>query len=257
MIKRSRLERIAFVLFAICIFIGKSVIYAEDSDYYNTHSKGWHWYEEPESDQDSNDENEDPVKQMNAVKATINRALDKAIINPTEDNITNYITLQNKLSNQSNKFSNVWKMVLLNHPELDYSIDHPTNNTAKQIENDQVNAQEEKAIRNLAKQSGLFFFYRSTCPYCQKFSPIVKEFSERYNISVIPVTTDGISLPEFPNSYIDQGQSAKFNVTVEPALFAVDPYTHKAYPVSYGLISEEDLKKRILDIANNFSGGGE
>ena len=102
--------------------------------------------------------------------------------------------------------------------------------------------QEDKAIALLAKHSGLFFFYRSSCPYCQRFAPIVKDFSERYDITVVPITTDGIALPAFPHSHIDQGQSARFKVTVEPALFTVDPYSGEIIPVGYGLMSEDELR---------------
>ena len=73
-------------------------------------------------------------------------------------------------------------------------------------------------------------------------------------MAIIPITIDGIALPEFPNSRVNQGQAAKFKVTVEPSLFAVNPYTQKAYPVSQGLISESDLRARILDITQNFKG---
>ena len=55
---------------------------------------------------------------------------------------------------------------------------------------------------------------------------------------------------DFCRKYPIQGQTETFHVTVEPSLFAVNPYTKKAYPVSYGFISESDLKKRILDISN-------
>ena len=110
-------------------------------------------------------------------------------------------------------------------------------------------ADEDQAIALLAQHSGLFFFYRSTCPYCQRFAPIVKDFSARYGIAVLPITTDGISLSDFPNSQVDAGQAAKFRVDVEPALFTVDPYRQKIIPVGYGLMSEDALRTRILAIA--------
>lgn len=223
-------------------------LYADD--FYRRHTTGWHWYDDPVEEENEENITSDPSEQMNTVRAIIKRALDKAVIQPTHENVKDYISLQNQLMANSGKFSQTWKEILLDQPELDYSLVHPTNNMARQIESDQENLKEEVAIRALAKQSGLFFFYHSTCPYCQKFSPILKNFAERYNITVIPITTDGISLPEFPNSFIDKGQKETFHVTVEPSLFAVNPYTKQAYPVSYGLMSETDLKKRILMIAN-------
>lgn len=231
--------------------------YASDNEYYSDHAKGWHWYDDPKNEKESDEvEAQDPVVQMDAVRATIKRALDQAVLNPTKENVKNYKEVQDQMSQQADKFSTRWKEVLLENPELDYSLIHPTNNAGRMIESDQNHAKEDEAIKQLASKSGLFFFYHSTCPYCKSFAPIVKQFAETYGIKVIPITTDGISLPEFPNSYINQGQAQRFGVRVEPALFAVNPYTEKAFPITYGLISLADLKTKVLEIATNFREAG-
>ena len=191
---------------------------------------------------------------MNALQMSVKRSLDTAILNPTPENMKNYIAQQNEVTQRSARFSKLWQEALLQDPQLDFSLQHPTNNIARQVEVDQQSTQEEQAIKKLAQESGLFFFYRSTCPYCRAFAPILKRFADRYGITVMPITTDGITLPEFPQSYTDQGQAATFQVKVEPSLFIVNPYTKKAIPVGYGLMSEVDLKKRILDIARSNSG---
>jgi len=230
--------------------------FASESGYFSDHAKGWHWYDDPKQDQTEEEDElkHDPVLQMGAIRATVDKALNEAVLTPTKDNVSHYISLQNQLTHHAEKFEKYWKAALLEHPELDYSLKHPTNNIAKQVESDQENLHENAVIHELAKKSGLFFFYRSSCPYCVRFAPIVKDFAETYGITVIPITTDGISLPEFPNSYPNQGQAEKFHVTVEPALYAVNPYTHQAFPIAYGLTSEADLKKRVLDIATHFGG---
>ena len=131
-------------------------------------------------------------------------------------------------------------------------VEHPTNAVAKQIYLDTHNEKETAVISQFFKTRGLFFFYSSTCPYCQKFAPIVKSFAARHGILVIPITTDGIPLPDFPNSRTDIGQARKFKIRITPALFAVNPYNNKALPIAYGFISESDLRQRILDIATDF-----
>src|SRR5579885_831661 len=231
-------------------------VFAYEAGYFSEHAKGWHWYDDPKQDQSEEEDPlaNDPVLQMNAIRATVDRALNEAVLNPTEETVSNYINLQNQVNHHAEKFEKYWKAALLAEPKLDYSLKHPTNNIAKQVEYNQQSLDENAVIRELAKKSGLFFFYRSSCPYCVRFAPIVKDFAETYGIPVIPITTDGISLPEFPNSYPDQGQAKKFHVTVEPALFAVNPYTQKAFPIAYGLTSEADLKRRILDISTRFGG---
>ena len=237
-------------------------VYAKfHEQFYEKHAEGWHWYNTEELKEQEKTEkkkaainSQDPTKKMDALRSTVKRALHKAILNPTESNIKNYIFLQNKISNQATLFANVWQKILLENPSLNYSLVHPTNSLAKQVDLDLQRKKEDAAIAKLAKESGLFFFYRSSCLYCRKFAPIIKRFASHHKISVIPITLDGIVLPEFPESKTDKGQAAKFNVTVEPSLFAVNPYNKKAYPVSHGLVSEEFLRKRILDIAQNFIG---
>lgn len=234
----------------VLILLISSNSFAFETGYFNEHAKGWHWYNsQKEQPVDDTDDQNDPVSEMNAVRATVERAKDKMVLQPTKENVKNYIEIQNKVAGNAAELSKTWREVLTENPGLDYSLVHPTNNVAKQVENDLQSQKENAALHQLAKSSGLFFFYRSTCPYCVKFAPIVKDFADTYGIHIIPITTDGISLPEFPHSYPDQGQAAKFQVKVEPALFIVNPYTHKAIPLSYGLTSEAELKQKILSIA--------
>jgi conjugal transfer pilus assembly protein TraF len=220
--------------------------------YYDQHAIGWHWYDDPKLNEKTHDDHaaSDPVAQIKAIKQALEIALDKALLNPTPPLIKRYISLQNQWSERASLFSRVWQWVLLQHPELDYSITHPTNQVGRSVYLDTLTQAQETAIKALAKQNGLFFFYKSSCTYCQRFAPIVKNFSDRTGMPVIAITTDGIALPEFPQSHLDRGQAQHFQVKVEPALFTVNPYSHRAMPVAYGLISESDLRQRILDIAN-------
>jgi conjugal transfer pilus assembly protein TraF len=249
-------------LFLFTALLYGSLAYAGENYYYQ-HSTGWHWYNEKviaesikkaqkQEKEPQQQSSVDPTKEMSAVRIIVERALNKAILNPTVENVQSYLILQNKVSNQSTKFANVWQKALLEHPELNYSLGHPTNAAAKQIYLDSHNDRETQVITEFFKNRGLFFFYKTSCPYCQKFAPIVKNFASRHGISIIPITIDGRSLPEFPNSKSDIGQAAKFNINITPALFAVNPYNDKALPVAYGFISESDLRQRILDIATDF-----
>jgi conjugal transfer pilus assembly protein TraF len=238
----------------IFIYIMTSLTYA-NYHYYDSEPRGWHWYDNPTPTYDDEDEETpDPLDAMNAENKAILRALYTARKYPTKENVKNYIAMQHAVMGEARKFSHVWEAVLIENPELNYAIKHPTNNYARMIEEDELRKKEEAAIQQLAKVSGLFFFYRSTCPYCRAFAPTLKQFAEQYGIKVVPITTDGISLPQFPDSRLNQGQAEAFGVKAEPALFAVNPYTQKAFPITYGLISFADLKRRILDIATQFDG---
>lgn len=140
------------ILLLFCFMVSVP-LFADEAPYYQQHATGWHWYNDPVNVEDSENENilSDPTEQMNAVQATIKRALNKAVIEPTHDNVKEYLNLQNQLMSQSGKFSNTWKEILLENPSLDYSLIHPTNNIARQVESDQENLKEEAAIRTLAE----------------------------------------------------------------------------------------------------------
>ncbi len=222
-------------------------------DFYSDHAKGWHWYDDPVPVLPKKDEKL-PKKQKDAneiisdAQEKIKTALNNAIVNPSVENVRNYISLQNEMGDRAQKFSSAWRETLLQYPELDYSIDHPTSSVGIQTYNAQESNAKDAAIQQFAKQTGLFFFYKSTCPYCHRFAPILKSFAERNGVTVIAITMDGVSIPEFPDSKIDNGQAAQFHVTVTPSLFAVNPYTKKAYPVAYGLVSETDIRDAIYRI---------
>lgn len=258
MTKKSLHNAFGFATLAAFIFSNSVCASETFSTYFASHEKGWHWYDDPkmqaddESDLESGD---DPnVDEMTAVQTAIHRAMNKAVLHPTKENVKNYIALQEKMTAQASQFSSTWQAVLLENPKLDYSVTHPVSNMGRRIIHDEASKREDEAIQKLAQNSGLFFFYRSTCPYCRAFAPTVKQFSELYGVRVKPITTDGVFLPEFPDSRVDQGQAAKFHVTAEPALFAVNPRTHKAVPVGFGLMSMADLRARILQIATHFDG---
>lgn len=243
----NMMYRVGYLLFILILFPSA---FAADSTYFNDHERGWHWYE-PQPTEAEKKEQTDPVQQLDTIRATVKRALDNAILYPTKENVKTYMQLQQETVERSDKFRKVWTQVLLDAPELNETLKHPISNLGRQIESQQKLSAEDNAMATIAKQSGLFYFYRSTCPYCRAFSPVLKKFAENHGLTVIPITTNGVSLPEFPDSFTDHGQAATFEVKVEPALFMVNPYTKKATPVTYGLVSEEELKERLLQIVRD------
>jgi conjugal transfer pilus assembly protein TraF len=220
--------------------------------------QGWNWYKEealsqPKNPQTTNKQ-QDPIERRNASRLNLERALIEAYENPTIENTKKYYDLQREQMVRAYRFQKAWNEMLLQYPEEDFSLVHPADSLARKVEVDELNHREDEAIAFFAKSSGLFFFYKSTCPYCHAFAPILKRFAHSHGISVIPITLDGVSLKEFPESYKDRGQAALFNVKVQPALFIVNPYTKKAIPFGFGLMSESDLKRRFLEIAQKIKG---
>lgn len=248
------------VFFCVMILFASSLLYAHPKNFYLDHAQGWHWYAREDQEAQQKEKNEsNPEKEINEKMDRLTREYDTArklmILNPTEENVKAFIVLEQQLFNRADQVSNAWKRVLLSYPELDYNLVNPGNSLARRIQTEEISKKEEASIRLLAKTSGLFFFYSSRCSYCQGFAPTVKLFADSYQIKIIPVTLDGKSLPSFPESFVDQGQAARFHVKALPALFAVNPKAQKAFPIAYGLISLTDLRRKILEVSDQLQGG--
>ena len=243
------------LLFTMFISVLLSSTISHANGYYEAETSGWKWYQEFDDFESlpphrtSTNPTTNPSAIMQSLRATLSQALDQAIIAPTQEHILRYISLQQTITNQANRFSQVWQSVLLEYPELNYALEVPTNNTARTIYFNEQTKTTEQAIEQIANESGLFFFYRSDCPYCHRFAPILKEFITRYKIPIVAISIDGGILPEFPASKTDTGQAEQFGVNFYPALFLVDPKIETITPVAYGLVSFEDLQARLLEIS--------
>jgi len=242
----------------VCV-LGVTTAFADS--YQEQHAVGWHWYDDPQEAKKEEvkapvvtQSKDDAIEKVNTIRKNIKRALDTAILDPTPQNIQQYITMQNEMSERASQFANMWEKVLLSHPELNYSITHPTNQVGIQAYQNEESKKKDAAIAQFKKQYGLFFFYKSTCPYCKRFAPILANFVARHGLTLVPITMDGKFLPEFPNTRNNTGQAEKFHVSMTPALFAVNPYNQKAFPVAYGLTSETELRDNIYKIMTQYQG---
>lgn len=244
-----------WLLLILGVISSYSVYALPMNNFFDDHERGWHWFEKDSArtNEPETKEKVSPINDMQKIRIAGKKLLDQAVLSPTRENVLKYIAFQRLMERQSTAFANSWEWVLRHHPELDNSLQVPSSDLARGIYWDETRAHEDAAINTLAKHSGLFFFYKSTCPYCARFAPILKSFLSQYGLSVVAITTDGIPLPDFPDSKIDSGQSTLFHVTAEPALFIVTPKLHRVEPVSFGLVSEEILRKRILTIATELA----
>lgn len=109
----------SLVMMTLCLY--GSLGYAKS--YYVDHPSGWKWYrEENKLPQRSNQiiprGDPNPTVAMESIRTTLSRALDQAIIDPSEEHIAHYIRLQQPISRKASQFSEVWQQVLLEQPPL-------------------------------------------------------------------------------------------------------------------------------------------
>jgi len=165
-----------------------------------------------------------------------------------------FLALQHYWLNEATVHGQVNQQALLQYPEYDFSVTHPTSAIGTTLQDSLNHRKNHARIERLAKTHGLLFFYRANNPYDQKQIPILRDFCKQYHFSLIPVSVDGTHAPDFPNSRLDNGQADALGVRFFPAVLLVNSKTHETNPVAYGLTTQDVLIRHLVAVATQFKG---
>lgn len=226
-------------------------------------AKGFHWYSREQEKiekkkvlpQPRMAEKSPYEKLLEQRRQTLNK-LATALVEPSFDATHEYMKAQMVYAKNNQKFVRFWQQVLLTHPELDNTLNFPTDNSAVAIRNDSTNLLMDRVVKEGAKKYGLILFYRGNSSISQKFVNVLMPFAMENQFSMISVSTDGQPIEGLPNPKSIPLEAVQKSITIEskymPALFLVDLQTQKMSPLSYGFVSQMELKERFLDVTTNF-----
>ena len=197
-----------------------------------------------------------PYEKLMALRLQTKNKLARALLEPSVETTYDYMKAQQFYAKKNQAFIRFWKQALLLHPELDYRLNFPTDNSAIAIRNDMNSKTTEDVIKAGAKVYGLILFYEGRSPISQKFANHFMAFVDASHFETISVATDGALIQGLPNQrkiplkVIQQ----KLNLVPHymPALFLVNLKTQKMTPLSYGFVSTTELKDRFLDLATDY-----
>lgn len=230
--------------------------------YWRDRERGWFWYDDPHPER-----NEGPkpkpaavptisaptapkkpseLVEFEALQKRVEDLRNIAIINPSEQNIRNYLNIQNFVIEKASTFADVAQRVIWATPELDPTVTgRPVNAKALEVFDREQAGARTNTVAQLSQTHALFFFFRSDCPYCHQFAPLLKDFEAKFGLKIVPISVDGGGLPEFRNARADNGIARTLDVRQVPALFLAEPRGGKITPIGYGVLSESELLERI------------
>lgn len=172
-------------------------------------------------------------------------ALHKARNTKKVEDMREFLSLQDYWLKESSRFKKLFQKTMLQYPEYDYQVTHPTSNIGAKITDEVREARKIKKIAALSKSRGLLFFYRGKSSYDVKQIPILADFSQRFHLTLIPISVDGVVSSQLPQSRIDQGHANRLGVHYFPAILLVNPKTQSIRPVAYGLTTQDILMERL------------
>ena len=229
---------------------------APPDSYWQRHKDGWFWYQDPPPNAVKKPPAETPpapasptakaLADFEAMQKTLEELKKVAIMAPSDENLKAYMRYQQRVMARSSVFADSWQRAVWTDPTLDYATQgRPTNNFGLDVYDAERRRTERATVADLAKTHGLFFFFKSDCPYCHRFAPVLKRFEQDYGIQVFPVSLDGGGLPEYPVAATDNGIATRLNVTSVPALFLATPSASSIQPIGFGVMAESEIAERI------------
>nr|WP_157174593.1 conjugal transfer protein TraF [Thiocystis violascens] len=184
------------------------------------------------------------------LRANLERYQLQAIDDPTQTKVALYLYLQRIALDKASRFTEVYQRVVQSDPYLDETTRRPVGNYANLL-NRVAGQQRAAALKALAGEAGIWFFYRSDCPYCAAQAPVLGLLGQQTGFRVQAIALDGRPLQNgpFADYRRDLGQAARLGVVSTPALFLVRP-PDGIVPIAQGLLSLSDLEQRLLTAAH-------
>ncbi len=201
-----------------------------------------------------------PMMTATAQLAEVTQRLDelkaRAVLEPSEENVTAYIRYQREQLDRASTFSDVWQRTMWQNPDLDYTLQRPVSTLGKRAWLDNRKDEQERVLRQLSQRYGIFYFYAQSCGACEVFAPILKSLSDKSGFDVVAVSMDGGPNRVFPKYVVDAGHYARMGLTsrATPALVLYDTVTKRPIPIGTGILSQDEITQRIFTLTNTKPG---
>ena len=242
--------------------LGQTPEREQPQDYFDDSGRGWHFYEptpppappkppEPEVEPPTGGAGEAPAPLSTAwIRENLPIIRDRAIDNPTRENVETFALLQRLSMDMAERFADVMAVVSQD-PAIDEYARNPLTALQRAAAADVQSEASAEVLNKISQVAGIWYFYRSDCPYCAAQDPVLKRFADQSGISVLPISLDGLPLPSglFPDFVNDSGQAAELQVTSTPTLVLAHPETNRLYMVGAGLKTRPELNERVLQVA--------
>lgn len=281
MLARTPLEvrsmrHVALLVLAMLVFTGVSTLArAEGGSWLQRHAEGWFWYQDPPEPAAlplplppepppvvAMPVPEPPAPPPAApapppgpapfstawLRQMLPRMLDRAMDEPTPQNVQAYMLLQRASLDRAQAFTQATQAVVVGNPLLDENFQRPLATYAANDMTRVAGEEMRKVLDELATRTGILFVFRSDCPFCDRQAPVLDALAKAHGFKVYPLSLDGQAMPnglfaDFRTA--DPELMRQLKVMATPALFLMRP-PDGYLTLAQGALSIAELRERIL-----------
>ena len=179
------------------------------------------------------------------------RYRDRALNSPTPDNVAAFFYLQRYSVDMAERFALQAQRVVMADPVLDENSRRPQSMFGADVVDRQADAATDRVMEAIADQAGLWYFYRSDCPYCAAQSPVLENLARKADMAVVAIALDDAPLLDghFPDWVPNAGQAEQLEVRATPTIYMVRP-PGEFLLVAEGVMAETSLRERMVHMAH-------
>lgn len=249
-------------IFTATLLLLSPYLSAEESSFLKRSQEGWFWYREVEPPEPPEEQKEadkpvspptpppiaipqgPPALSTAWLRENMQKYLDNAQDNPSEENVQAYLLLQNLALKKSLIFSDVAQSSVTGHPVLDSNNDRPISTFGGNAMDFQADAARRKLLAQISANAGLFIFFDAT-PISMAYLKIVDGTRSGYNFSTKYISIDNAPKDNHTNFIPDAGHAQLMGITTFPSTVLVSPDGSFSV-VARSALSQQELEQRIL-----------
>ncbi len=246
-----------FLLWLVCLLMiaGSATADGQENRFYDDTRHGWFWYEDPLPMQDAKEDKPNPTSNPpRSIPSLDNYSIDqlwnmypddfqnllnvlqkKAVQTPTEQNIMEYLTMQDIARRKALAYTNATMYVTQKHSEL-FNVNH-VYPTAGPGVTARVRMQQNEIFQTISRAGNdhaLIFFVSPSCGFCSKQAGILAYFKDKYGWQIKTVDISR-----------NINAAARFNITVTPTLLLIKKGQEKYMTVTSGVIALSELERKL------------
>ncbi|AOZ11210.1 conjugal transfer protein TraF [Cupriavidus malaysiensis] len=257
---------------AICLTFGSEAL-AQPRDnfgYYTSKEEGWYFYKDPRARKQSLEEPPpppapeprppqappEPEKRPFSVpwlRKKVEILRDNAIEKPSDENMRAFLYAQRLMLDMSDAFATAGQRVTQADPYLNEEFRVPSATFARRGMLFTVEKAKGEILKSLSSRGGLFFFFDSTCAFCDAQYQTMQEVQRETKIPVKAISLDGRPLRGMGRSEFvvdkDRAVFRSLDLKVAPAVVLAVPGTNKEpaqyLVVAHGAMAADGLKDKI------------
>lgn len=203
--------------------------------------QGWYWYKAEKKSKDKEKVEKKDTVRLNPwtmpakdFKKMLNDTLDMAVTEPTVENVTRYVELQDIARKKALAFTNVFQLVVQANPQYSTLSQNPTIRPGIKALTVMRREEVSTCIDNATGDFALLYFYRPDCHFCAVQNSILAFFTDNR-----PWLVKKVNIYEHPEAAL------RFNVTTVPYILLVSREFGEYMPVSVGVVSLNDFEDRL------------